>query len=239
MQTNMTNAPDLDEAMQFSTERPRTVEVVGQSLYDYQEYPPAGRSEFEFFSTPVGQGVSAFTAGRAKTFADTNMEAPKMLPQGVSHLLTAIYVNAFRGPFTQQEYAFQAAAFGNASNIQDTVASIMEAGALSLIIGSKSFLNEAKLTRFPMPSRLKQDGDVATNSGTAGVMNALWYGPVGAVNNNDFGAPLCYAIDPPILIPPQQNFAVKISFLPPIATITGGTFVLGVFMDGYRYRYSQ
>lgn len=238
MQTNMTNAPGLDEAMQFATERPRTVEVVGQSLYDLQEYPAAGRSEFEFFSTPVGQGVSAFAAGRAKTFADTNMEAPKMLPQGVSHLLTAIYVTAFRS-LAQSEYGFVAGTGPAPSTTQDTVPAILENGALSLIIGSKSFLSEAKLTRFPMPQRIKQDGDLATNSATAGSIVALYEASLGAVNNGESAAPLVYVIDPPILIPPQQNFAVKLSFLPPIATVSTGVHILGVFMDGYRYRYAQ
>lgn len=236
----ITNAPALEDVLQFATERPRDVEVVGQSLYDFQEYPAAGRSEFEFFSTPVGQGVSAFAAARSKTFGDTNMEAPKMLPQGVAHLATALYVQAYRGAATQQEYAFQAVAGANAvSNIQDTVSAILETGALSFVVGSKPLLQEAKLARFPLPTRLAQDGALATNSGTAGMINAIWASARGAVTDNQYDSPLVYVIDPPILIPPQQAFTVQIKFLPPIATLTSSSFLLGVFLDGYRYRYAQ
>lgn len=235
----MTNAPDLADVLQFATERPRDVEVVGQSLYDLQEYPAAGRSEFEFFSTPVGQGVSAFAA-RAKTFADTNMEAPKQLPEGVAHLATAIYVQAYRGAFTAQSNTFSAGTAGNnTTNIQDTVSAILEAGALTLTVGSKPLLQEAKLTRFPLPSRLMTDAALATNSGTAGMMTAIWNASLGHIADDQFQMPGVFVIDPPILIPPNQSFSVKIQFLPPIATITGGTMVLGVFLDGYRYRYAQ
>lgn len=233
-------APSLAEVKQYATNVPHSAEVISQSLYDHARYPSGGAIDFEFFSSPVGSGLSALasaTLAIPKTFADTNMEAPKMLPKGVAHLVTSIQVNARRHAGTNAiaAYTSQADPSGSISNVgfADPFLEIRESAYLTLFVGSKVYLTDCGLWRFPMTANLRLDVSIHRNV-AGGSSNA---GKTTGDLQADFTG--LYVVDPPIFIPPEQNFGVKIQYIPARATVSTGPLILGVFLDGYRYRYSQ
>ncbi len=238
----LSNAPTPAELGAYGVNRPGTAEVIGQSLYDLQLYPTAGATQFTFFALPIGQGLSSSpgNAGNVKTLADTNMEGAGQLPAPKSQLITSIEVCFQAGSvstantFTPQHpYDFVAAptdtALLSGGAVNDWSA-VMENAALTLFIGSKAYLTEAKLSRFVPKGQSSVEGSaLATNSASTGAL--------GIARMRSVGAP--FAIDPPILLTPNQNFAVYITFPVAIATPSGFNGRIGVFMDGYLYRNSQ
>lgn len=231
-------APTLAEVKQYATNVPNSAEVISQSLYDIQSYRGTpGRTTYEFFALPIGAGTSIWGAF-AKTLADTNMETPKALPQGVAHLVTSIEIAA-RGRVQgvqstrllwSQEAAAQA---GDARLSNEDIWSIQNlSGYVELRVGQKSYFIEGVGSRLFSGSRLQVDGAVSTNSATAASMYAGITG-----NNRTDNMP--FVIDPPIFIPPLVSFSVLLRYEPQQPTPSTGNDAVGCFLNGYRYRYSQ
>jgi hypothetical protein len=237
----LSRAPSLSDALNYSVNKPGAAEVIGQSLYDLQIYATAGATQLNFFQNPVGQGLSASpgNANNPKTFADTNMNLAGSLPSPQMFLVTNIQITfepgsvATANTFTpQRPYSFVAvptAAVPASAGAANDVSAIIESGELEFIVGSKTFLREAKLNRFPPKARTEVLSSLATNSATTGSLATVWA--------QAFGEP--YPIDPPILIPSNQNFVIRLNFPVAIATPSGFNGRLGVFLDGYQYRAVQ
>lgn len=236
----VSSIPSLAELQQFSVNRRGEKEGIRQSLYDFQIYPAAGATQFTFFAQPQGQGLSSSPgfAGNAKRLADTNMTLGGNLPAPQMFLIESIEVYFFPGSVSTantytpaQPYAFLAvaAATFTAGVAVNDIVTVYETGQLSLLIGSKEYLQEAPLVRFCPKAKTRVDGAIASNSATTA--------EVGALRAAADGRP--YYVDPPLLIPANQNFGVTINFPAAIATPSTFNGRIGVVMDGFLYRNSQ
>lgn len=238
----MTGAPSLQQALQYSVNRPGSAEGVRQTLYDFQLYPTAGATSLTFFQLPQGQGVSTSqgNAANPKGLSDTNMEAAGQLPSPKMFLATSIEVVFFPGSVnTALTYTPQvansfiavptAAQAPIALGALNDINAVLQGGYLNFFIGSKSYLTEAQLCRFPPKTCLAADLAVASNSATTGT--------IGAALGKATGRP--YYLDPAVLLPPNQNFNVTVNFPAVVATPSGFNGRIGVILDGYLYRNSQ
>lgn len=230
--------PSLQQLNQYKVNR-AGAEGIRQSLFDHLLYPTAGLNQLNFFATPQGQGVATAlgaAVGSTKTIADTNMDSAGMLPAGKSFLVTSIEVPFYAGlsnvanTFTPAVPAVFAAANAAAVAAQiNDVATFYLSGSLKLFIGSKTYLEEAPLMRFPPKTQLALDCALATNSATAGEIAAL--------SAKVSGRP--YMVEPPIYLENNQNFVVQLNWPAVVATPSGFNARAGVILDGYLYRNSQ
>ncbi|MGH8744731.1 MAG: hypothetical protein ACREUY_10685, partial [Burkholderiales bacterium] len=81
MRNPIRTAADLT---QYQVNRKDQLEVIRQTLYDYQVYTAAGVAQQTFFTVPNGSG--------GKTLADTNMSVAGSLPAPQRFLIQAIEV---------------------------------------------------------------------------------------------------------------------------------------------------
>lgn len=209
--------PSLDDLQKYNVNRPGQIEGIRQSLYDFQTYAAAGQTSLTFFQVPVGQS--------GKTKADTNMETAGSLPAPKRFFVESIEIMFFPGSAVD---TFAAAAAANAAQADD-VYSIMKSGWLDFFIGSKSYLTEAPIGRFPPRTGLKLNNALATNSATVGEVKSEYA---------NFGGQV-YKLDPGILLVPTQNFNISLNWPTAVAlpsTIAGR---IGIVLNGILYRNSQ
>ena len=217
-----TQVPTRAQLSKFSVNRPGW-EAVKQSLYDYQAYAAAGQTNLTFFALPVGQS--------SKTLSDTNMTLAGQLPKNQEFLIQSIEV--FFSPTTPTVAAQMPAAFGAqaiAQIINDSYI-VGRAGNLTLTIGSKPYLQEAPLGRFPQKAAFTVDGALAdvTTAG-ANLQSRLAFGQWR-------GRP--YLLDAaPLLLPENQNFTVSLAWPEGVQAISNPGRI-GVILDGILYRRSQ
>lgn len=229
----MERIPSLEELAQYSVNRRGEKEGIRQSLYDFQIYPAGGATQFTFFAQPQGAGLSSSPgfAGNAKRLADTNMTIAGSLPAPQMFLIESVEVLFFPGSDdTANTYVPQPPYDGTAQDLPGDAAndvySVYAAGQLTLLIGSKDYLQEAPLCRFPPKARVAGDAALATTAAENGFV-------IGYAT----GRP--YMVEPPLLLPANQNFNVTLNF--PAAVALPSTFNgrIGVVLDGYLYRNSQ
>jgi len=194
-------------ARKFSVNRKGAVESVWQPLYHYQVV--AGTtlpSQLTYFQNPVGSG--------GLTFADTNVESAGQMPAPKEMLVTNIQVALLPA-------ANPGRVAGVNTNWND-VYNISRIGHLSFFIGSKVYLNEAPVGRFPVQNRLAGTGD---NGGGA--------------FSNDYAvqAGRVYEITP-IRLMSNQNFNVTLNF-PGTSPTIAANMRIGVILGGFQYRLSQ
>lgn len=204
----------LDRLKKFAVNRPGQIESVKQSLYDFQTYAQAGQTSLTFFQVPVGQS--------SKTRADTNMTIAGSLPQPQHFLLQGIEIHFFPANPVSATGAIVA------ENIND-VYDVFKSGWLDLFIGSKSYLTEAPIGRFP-PSAGVAAASALSDTTTAAASR------VTVVDYARFGGQP-YAMDPPILLVPNQNFNVTLNW--PTAVAIAVAARIGVVLKGTLYRNSQ
>lgn len=207
--------PTLDDLQKYNVNRAGQIEGIRQSLYDFQTYAQAGQTSLTFFQIPVGQSN--------KTLADTNMEAAGALPAPKRFLIESIEIHFFPGNAVSA-FGAQAAA----ENIND-VYDVAKSGWLDLFIGSKSYLTEAPLGRFPSSSGLGIFGAFADASTAGANMQSR-------IDYARFGGKV-YQMEPPILLVPTQNFKVTLNW--PTAVAINANARIGVVMNGILYRNSQ
>ncbi len=213
-------APNLQQLEAFNVNVDGQPEVIWGPLFDTQVYPNAGFTNLQFFAVPQGQA--------GKTFDDTNMEVAAVLPVPTNMAITSIEIFFFPG--NEVHVLGTAAANAAISNWND-VQAVMEAGHLSLVIGSKEYALDAPLGRFPQTFRI---------AGAAALSDAT---TLAAAQNSSIDyavmAGAAYAIVPLRLIS-QQQFRVDLVFsngvvaLP--STVDGR---IGVRLNGFRYRLAQ
>lgn len=230
--------PTMADFAKFSVNRANAQEVIRQSLYDTLLYPTAGQTQLQFFALPLGQGLSAApgNANNPKTRADTNMELAGQLPNPKALLVESIEVDFQPGSVaTAYTFALQspivfavAAAATVTAGMQD-VNAFYNTGFLVLFIGSKEYLVEGPMGRFPPKCHREIDTSVVSNSATVG---EVIVGIEKAV-----GRP--YYLEPPVLLAPTQNFNVTLNWPVAVATPSGFNGAVKVILDGYLGRLSQ
>ncbi len=209
--------PSLDELRGYNVNRPGQYEGIRQSMYDFTTYAAAGQTSLTFFQLPIGQS--------GKTKADTNMEAAGSLPAPKHFFVMSIEVHFWPGIEAAQ---FAAAASDLDSILEDTY-TLHKSGYLDFFIGSKSYLTEAPVGRFPPKTRLYASSAVASNSATVGE-SKLDYAAMS-------GQP--YVLDPGVLLVPTQNFNVTLNWPTAVALPSGNDGRIGIVLNGIQYRLSQ
>jgi len=212
--TNPANPPSLNDLKGYSVNRPDQVEVIWQPFYDFQTYGTAGATQFTFFQTPVGQGGS--------TKATTNMQAAGQFPRPWEFLCTGLQVWFDNGAVISRT----AAAATIMTNSNDVDAVMNGAAFLDFFIGSKSYLSDSPLAKFPPSFRLDGETNIA-GTYAAGTQVLIDY----MTTTGRY-----YSITP-VRIPANQNFNVTLNFPTAIAVTTAGK--IGVILDGFLYRLSQ
>lgn len=238
MESEIMTMPSLAMAASRYSVNRLEAEGLRQTLYDFQLYPTAGATQFTFFSLQQGQGLSSHpgNANATKGIWDTNMEASAQLPSPKSFLVTSIEMLFFAGSVAtantytpQPPNVFNAAAAAAVINQLQDVNLILQTGELQFFIGSKSYLDEAPLQRFPPKTYYMLDGALTSNSATVGL--------TAAISGKAGGRP--YYLDPPIFLVPNQNFRVTLNYPVVQATPSGFNGRIGCVLDGYLYRNSQ
>lgn len=207
--------PSIAELAQYNVNRPDQVEAIKASLYDTQTYVAAGQTQLSFFQTPKG-------GSSGKTLQETNMTFAGALPAPQSFLVRSIELYFFPAAATSATGAVVA------DNWNDTV-KFYQKGWLELFIGSKPYLDEAPLIKFPARTGITGVGALSdTTTAAAARVTKIDYAT---------GAGEVYDMVPPILLVPTQNFVVTLNW-PTAVAITADARVV-CSMQGILYRNSQ
>jgi hypothetical protein len=210
--------PSLAQLKQYRVNLADQVEGIRGSLYDFQTYAFAGTTtQYTFFQVPIGQGN--------KTKEDTNMEAAGSLPNPKNFLIQGVELFLFPG---------SAISVIGALAVQNWLLdmnAMFKKGYLEIFIGSKTYLTEAPIGRFPPANGLSgfaARSDVTTAAATSSARDgyAVWAGKP-------------YELSPWILLEPTQNFNVTLNFPTTAALPSGVDARIGVVLRGLLYRNSQ
>jgi hypothetical protein len=207
-------------------------EALTQSLYDSQAYPTAGTNQLTFFQNQLGQGTGVIS-NAAKTLEDTNMQAGGSLPAMQAYIVCSIEIEVQPGVsssgFAAAELPSVFGAQGPASQVND-VYKIRATGYLVFNIGSKSYMNEGPLFKFPASNDFEIDAALsdATTAGSA-FQSRIAYG-------KSVGAPYILAPNNLLLVP-TQNFSVTLNWAT-VETVTDAARIFVRFM-GQLIRASQ
>lgn len=212
--TSRRNIPTNNQ--QFSVNR-GSKEAIRSSLYDFQVYALAGQTLLTFFQVPVGQS--------GKTKADTNMEAAGSLPSPKQFLVETIECYFLPGSVIDTV----ATTATNTAKQADDVYEVMKSGFLDLFIGSKSYLTEAPIGRFPPSTGMRVDAAVAGTFAAPNMVKSQYATMTG----------LLYRVQPEILLEPTQNFNVSLNWPTAVALPSGVNGRIGIVMRGLLYRNSQ
>jgi hypothetical protein len=224
----MAKIPTGAALQRYSVNRRGQVEAVRQTFYDFQTYAQAGQSQLNFFALPIGQGTTSHPGSTGpKTKADTNMTTAGSLPSPQRFLVKSIEIMFLPGLTVGQ---FNAVA-SDLINFSDDVYNVSKSGYLDFVIGSKSYLTEAPIGRFPPKTRLETGhAALASNSATTGAL-MIDYAAFG-------GRP--YLLDAPLYLESTQNFSVSLNWPNAVALAAADTTArIGIILDGYLYRLSQ
>lgn len=204
--------PGGDARKRYSVNKRNQQEIIWQSLYDSGTYLLAGQSQLTFFQIPNGSG--------GKTFEDTNMEAAGQLPSPQSFLCTGISVDMFPAALPGRF----AVAGALATNLND-IYEVFQSGFLEFNIGSKNYLREAPVGKFPSQYRIA--GVTALATGLLAESLVTDYASVAGVPFNII----------PFTIPQTQNFKVTLNWDTNVA-ITAD-MPIRVNLHGFLYRDAQ
>ena len=215
---------DLSQLNVYNPNRADAIEAIWQPYYDYQTYAAAGQTQLNFFQVQNGQG--------GKTFADTNMQLGGMFPAPTAFLTVALQVLFIPNTATgvgalANPVSTTAAAAAALNNIND-VNKVMNSGYLQVTIGSKTYLTDGPIGKFP------------TNFSIGGIEAVSGTFAAGTFIATDFARAVgrYYEITP-FLIPMNQNFVVSLNWPAVVATVSTVAGRIGVIMDGFFYRQSQ
>jgi hypothetical protein len=201
-------------------------ETLTQSLYDSAIYPAAGSNQITFFQTAIGAGVGVIS-GVAKTPEDTNMQVGGTLPAMQAYIVSSIEVEVTPAVsngnpiWVVNELPAVFGAQAIAQNIND-IYKIRQTGYLLFNIGSKAYMTEGPLMKFPASNDFMLNAavaDIAPNgAGTGNMQSRIAYGNAG-------GPP--YLLSPNnLLLVANQNFSITLNWatLEPV-TAAGRIFV--------------
>ena len=216
------NIPDLAELQAYAVNRKGMYEGIRQTLYDYQVYASGGQTSLTFFQVPLGQG--------GKTIDDTNIEVAGSLPQPKHFLVESIEIRFWPGvePVTVVTTIAE-------SEFTNDVYAFAKSGSLNFFIGSKTYLEEAPVGRFPPKTKIEAEFAVALEFKQAAAANAEEQVTMDLAYM--CGRP--YFINPATLLIPTQNFKVTLNWAAAVALPSGQDARIGVVLDGVLYRQSQ
>ena len=218
------NIPNRRDLARYSVNRDGW-EVISQTLYDFQAYAAAGQTQLTFFAVQAGQS--------GKTLSDTNMTLAGQLPANQEFLVESIEVIFY--PTVPAVAAQNPAAFGAqaVANIVNDVYVVSRTGNLKFEIGSKPYLQEAPLGRFPPKTYMHVEAALSDVS-TAGAsfQSRIAYA-------HTAGRP--YFIQPEMLrLISTQNFAITLNWPEGVQALpSGNPGRIGVVLDGVLFRKSQ
>jgi hypothetical protein len=202
-------------------------EQVKQTLYDSVTYPNAGANSLRFFQSPIGQG--------GKTIEDTNLTLAGQLPTNQLFLVECVELLFLPNFDYADDSTDRIAEFGaqQAQEIVNDAYQFRKAGALTFRIGSKDYLEEAPLHKFPTKTKIDVCGSALADATTAGSDGQSRIGYAQAS-----GRP--YFIDPPLLLIENQNFSVTLSWPNGVEALPSGldAKVFCIF-DGKLFRRAQ
>lgn len=219
---------NLDKATEYATNLD-SYEILTQSLYDSAAYPTTGIAALTYFQNQVGSGTGVIS-GAAKTLEDTNMQGNGSMPNLQAYLVTSVELDV--QPAIAFGAAVNPAAFGAqavATSIND-VWKIRATGWLDFKIGSKSYLQEGPLMKFPASNDLEINAAAADISTTGANMQtriayAKSVGPAYVLAPNN------------LLLIPMQNFNVTLNWAT-LETVTSQARIF-VRLMGQLLRASQ
>lgn len=218
--------PSYGSLSRYDVNRPGW-EAIRQTLYDFTAYAAAGQTQLSFFALPVGQG--------GKTLSDTNLTLAGQLPANQEFLIQSIEVQfqpTVPAVATQNPAVFGAEAI---AQIVNDVYLVSRTGNLTMTIGSKPYLQEAPLGRFPGKTRMRVDtalSDVA---------------PAVPAPNLQSRVAFAYTEGRPYLLSPanlrlvsSQNFSISLNWPEGVQALPStNPGRIGVILDGILYRRSQ
>jgi hypothetical protein len=213
----------LSDLQQYNPNLPNAIEAIWQPFYDSTvagatNYPATGVTQLVFFQTPNGSS--------GKTLQDTNMSLNGQFPAPTAFLCTAVQILLM--PFWSLTVASSSrtgAAAAVNTNIND-VTQVADSGYLQLQIGSKVYLTDAPIGKFP-PNFSIGGLQALTGTFTAGTYIDVDYArTIGRY----------YEITP-LLIPMNQNFVLSL-FWPVLVPVVNPMRIMAI-LDGFFYRQSQ
>lgn len=215
--------PSLSELSAYDVNRAGQTEGIRQSLYDFQTYTAAtGHTSLTFFQVPNGQS--------SKTVADTNMELAGSLPAPKKFLVESIEIHFFPGVLPEQiKTTLALPAFIN------DVYTLAKSGSLNFFIGSKTYLEEAPIGRFPAKTGLNPNSAHSIFRSQAAAADAQ--DQLSTSYAKFSGRP--YYLDPPVLLTPTQNFKVTLTWPTAVTLPSSADGRIGIVLDGILYRLSQ
>ena len=184
-------------------------EVIFEPLYDTLTYPAAGTvgtGDLVFFSVGLGNG---------KTLSQTNMQLGGQMPAGQAFLVTGIQV-AF----------YPADTIANATGLANYLNDFQvfsQNGSLDFEIGSKSYVKQAPLGKFPTAEHMVVDGALATTANEFVIQNAYNAGQEFSVLDMELSS--------------SNNFSVTLRDLPPLPSDSDGRLVIS--LNGFKFRKQQ
>lgn len=214
--------PTLASLQEFDVNRRGEYEGIRQTFYDSATYANAGQTQLQFFQTPRGQS--------SKTVADTNMTSAGQLPQPQHFLVESIEILLFPGVLPTTKLTTVAE-----TEFANDMYTVAKSGSLNFFIGSKTYLEEAPVGRFPPKTKMGSEAAHAISKLQATAADselqvstdyACWAGRP-------------YYLDPPVLLVPNQNFTVTLNWPSVVALPSGADAKVFVVLDGILYRQSQ
>ena len=232
--------PTPADFARYRVTNPDQSEVIRQRLYDYQLYPLAGLTQLNFFSQPIGSGVTTAlgsVVGSTKSQWDTNMNLANQLPSGAAFRIETIEVMFFPGAvatantFTPRLLAdFEATAADAALSYLNDISTFYLSGMLELNVLQKNYLRETPLLCFPPKVGFGGAAAVTTNAVATGISS------VNAISAQGRPYDLQAA---EITLQPAVNFEIVLRWPAAVATPSGLNARVGVILDGYFLRASQ
>ena len=225
------NPPDIAQLQKYAVNRSGEYEVIRGTLYDFTSYDPAGQTSLTFFQVPVG----GLVGGAPKTLADTNMTASGQLPRPQKFLVHAVYLMFFPGTDPGQSLLTATPLVpATPPNNWNDVYALAKGGWLDFFIGSKSYIQEAPLAKFPPPVRLA--GGFASTLQLQSTADPESVAEVMVDYATLSGKPFDIT---PIFLEENQNFNVTLNWPAKVPMPSNVAARIGVVLDGYRYRQSQ
>lgn len=230
--SNFGNVPSYSGLDKYDVNRPGW-EAIRNALYDSATYAAAGQLSLQFFQVPLGAGTTSepISAG-VKTLGDTNMLAAGALPNNIEFLAESVEVDF--------QPTVPSASGGNPSSEGAGVALIpplindvyifRRSGWLIFHIGSKDYLQEAPLSKFPTKAHFHLEG--ALSDATTAAANSKTAFQWATVTGRPYHlAPLSLRLES------TQNFNINLNW-GSLQVIINPARVF-VRIDGVYYRRSQ
>lgn len=202
----------IDALAKYAVNRAGAVEELYWSFYDFTTYAAAGQNQLSFFQTPSGSG--------GKTDGDTNMTLAGQIPAGQQFLVDRISVEV--KPSDNPEVTTAVGTFMN-----DNYATLASSSFLVFNIGSKEYVHEGPLYRFPPSQRFGGANAAATTTAATNIIHDYFVA---------CGEPFDIV---PVTLTSNQNFKVTLNWPTIVPTPSTDTMRIGVRLHGRLYRNAQ